>query len=67
VTRLRLVAFKELRKLVETVGFKWVRREGSHNVIPDHGSQVIVRPLLRKILRDAGLTVEQYNRILDQL
>ena len=77
MTRLRLVAFKELRKLVETVGFKWVRREGSHNVfrnaegriigIPDHGSQVIVRPLLRKILRDAGLTVEQYNRILDQL
>ena len=32
MTRLRLVAFKELRKLVETVGFKWVRREGSHNV-----------------------------------
>jgi len=32
VTRLRLVAFKELRKLVEAVGFQWVRREGSHNV-----------------------------------
>lgn len=41
--------------------------EGRIIVIPDHGSQVIVRPLLRKILRDAGLTVEQYNRILDQL
>jgi predicted RNA binding protein YcfA (HicA-like mRNA interferase family) len=66
-----------LRKVAETVGFQWVRREGSHNVfrnsegrivvIPDHGPNVIVRPLLRKILRDMGLGVEDYNRILDQL
>jgi predicted RNA binding protein YcfA (HicA-like mRNA interferase family) len=63
--------------VAEIVGFHWVRREGSHNVfrnpegrvvvIPDHGSQVIVRPLLRKILRDMGLSVEEYNRILEQL
>ncbi len=54
-----------------------LRREGSHNtfrnaqgrivVIPDHGSQVIVRPLLRKILRDMGLSPEEYHRILKGL
>ncbi len=54
MTRLRLVAFKELRKLVETVGFKWVRREGSHNVFRNADGRIIVIP-------------EQYNRILDQL
>jgi predicted RNA binding protein YcfA (HicA-like mRNA interferase family) len=58
-------------------GFQKVRQEGSHNVfrnaegrvvvIPDHGPQVIVRPLLRKILRDLALSVDEYNRILERL
>jgi len=75
MTRLRLVAYRELRKVAEKAGFRWVRREGSHNafrneegsiiVIPDHGSQVIVRPLLRKILRDMGISIEEYHRFLD--
>jgi predicted RNA binding protein YcfA (HicA-like mRNA interferase family) len=48
---------------------------GSHNTfrsaggkivtIPNHGSQVIVRPLLRKIIRDLGLTVEEYNEFAE--
>lgn len=76
MTRLRLVAYRELSKVAEAAGFHWVRREGSHNifrnaegrivVIPDHGSQVIVRPLLRKILRDLGLSVEAYTRLLEE-
>lgn len=76
MTRLRLVAFRELSRVAEAAGFRWVRREGSHNifrnaegrivVIPDHGSQVIVRPLLRKILRDLGLSVEAYTRLLEE-
>ena len=62
MTRLRLVVFAKLAKVAEVKGFRRVRQEGSHNVfhnaegkivvIPNHGSQVIVRPLLRKILRD---------------
>ncbi len=77
MTKLRLVPYRDLRKVVEATGFHWVRRDGSHNtfrnsvghivVIPDHGSQVIVRPLLRKILRDVGLNVEDYHRILQKL
>jgi predicted RNA binding protein YcfA (HicA-like mRNA interferase family) len=77
MTKLRLVTYRELSKVAEKAGYKWVRREGSHNtfrnaagriiVIPDHGSQVIVRPLLRKILRDIGLNLEEYHRILDEL
>jgi predicted RNA binding protein YcfA (HicA-like mRNA interferase family) len=73
---LRLVPYLELKKVVEAVGFGWVRCEGSHNVfrhlsgrivvIPDHGSQVVVRPLLRKILRDLGLSPEDYQRLLDE-
>jgi predicted RNA binding protein YcfA (HicA-like mRNA interferase family) len=77
LTKLRLANYRELRQVAEATGFVWDRRVGSHNtfrnaegrivVIPDHGSQVIVRPLLRKILRDLGITVEEYSRLLDQL
>ena len=76
MTHLRLVAYRELSKVAEAAGFRWIRREGSHNtfrnaegrivVMPDHGSQVIVRPLLRKILRDMGLSVEEYTRLLEE-
>jgi predicted RNA binding protein YcfA (HicA-like mRNA interferase family) len=76
VTRLRLVSYRALHRVASNAGFIWVRREGSHNifrstegqivVIPDHGSQVIVRPLLRKIVRDLGLTIEEYHHLLDE-
>jgi predicted RNA binding protein YcfA (HicA-like mRNA interferase family) len=75
LTKLRLVPYRELKKVAEAAGFKWLRCEGSHNifrhasgkivVIPDHGSQVIVRPLLRKILRDLGINPKDYNRLIE--
>lgn len=77
MTKLRLIAYRELKKVAEAAGFQWVRCVGSHNtfrdsdgcivVIPDHGGKVIVRPLLRKILRDLGLSVDEYNTLLDDL
>ena len=76
MSRLRLARYRELRRVAEAAGFLWARREGSHNtfrsvdgrivVIPNHGSQVIVRPLLRKIVRDLGLSVDEYHRLLDE-
>jgi predicted RNA binding protein YcfA (HicA-like mRNA interferase family) len=76
VSKLRVVPYRDLRRVAERVGFVWTRCEGSHNifvhpdgrrlVIPDHGSQDTVRPLLRKIVRDLGLTRDEYHRILDE-
>ncbi len=75
--RLRLVPYSTLAEVAAAAGFTWVRCVGSHNtfrkadgrkvIIPDHGSKVIVRPLLRRIVRDMGLTVEEYNRLLDEV
>ena len=77
MTKLRLVPYRDLKKVLASKGFHWIRCEGSHNVfrhesgrivvLPDHGSQVIVRPLLRKILRDLNLGPEEYHRLLDEL
>jgi predicted RNA binding protein YcfA (HicA-like mRNA interferase family) len=77
VSRLKLLPYRDLARVAEDAGFEWVRCRGSHNtfrssngrviVIPDHGNQVIVRSLLRKIVRDMGLTVDEYNRLVDSL
>jgi predicted RNA binding protein YcfA (HicA-like mRNA interferase family) len=77
VSRLTLCEYRRLARVAEQAGFVWVRRSSSHNtfrhpdgrtvVIPDHGSQVIVRPLLRHIIRDLGLSVDEYNDLLDQV
>ena len=78
MTKLRLVPYRDLKKVLAAKGFHWIRCEGSHNVfrhefradcgvLPDHGSQVIVRPSLRKILRDLNLSPEEYQRLLDEL
>jgi predicted RNA binding protein YcfA (HicA-like mRNA interferase family) len=77
VSRLKLLPYQDLARVAEAAGFEWVRCRGSHNtfrspdgqvvVIPDHGNQVIVRSLLRKIIRDMGLTVDEYNRLVDSL
>ena len=77
MSRLRLVPFKMLAKVAEAKGFQRIRQEGSHTVfrdasgkiivIPNHGSKVIVRPLLRKILRDMGVSPDEYEQILKEL
>lgn len=77
MSKLRLVPYELLAKVAEAKGFRWVRCVGSHNtfrdktgkiiVIPDHGSTMIFRPLLRKILRDMGVGIEEYEKILKEL
>jgi predicted RNA binding protein YcfA (HicA-like mRNA interferase family) len=77
VTKLRLATYQELRQVAEASGFRWARCRGSHNVfrnskgkivvIPDHGAKAIVRPLLRKIVRDMGLSVDEYHNTLESL
>lgn len=74
---LRVVPYRIFRRLLEKNGFVWTRCVGSHNVfshpdgrtivLPDHGSQVIVRSLTRKILRDMGMTPDEYERSLGKL
>ena len=61
-------------KALEKIGFKVVRQKGSHVrmkhedsrvvTIPVHTQQSLGKGLLRKILRDAELTVEQFLAIL---
>ncbi len=57
-------------------GFEVVRIRGSHHVlkkaghrylltVPVHGSNPLKPGTLRRLIRDAGLTVEQFAQLLD--
>lgn len=74
MTKLPVVPYSRLKEVAEAARFSWVRRQGSHNVfqrsdgkiavLPVRGSEVIVRGLLRKILRDLEITPDEYQSLL---
>ena len=63
-------------RALKKAGFDVVRVKGSHHilrhrtdpsrstVVPVHAGHDIKRGLLRKIISDAGLTVDQFNALL---
>ena len=77
MSKLRIVDAKTLEKVLFTLGFKSVRQKGSHifyrhsdgrtTTIPHHRGRVLARPLIREILREIDLTVDEYNKILDEI
>jgi len=77
MSRLRVVRYSRLRKVVEHCGYVWLRTDGSHNsfrapegdtiVYSGSGSRVPGRGLTRDIVRDLRLSVDEYNRLLDEI
>jgi predicted RNA binding protein YcfA (HicA-like mRNA interferase family) len=73
---LRPVKARDLIKLLAKVGYVPVRQRGSHvilkhpdggvTVVPVHSGEEIGRGLLAKILRDVGLSREEYFRLLNE-
>jgi predicted RNA binding protein YcfA (HicA-like mRNA interferase family) len=68
---LPVISGRECVKVLEKVGFSFKRQEGSHIimrrdnpfaqvVVPDH--KVLDRGTLRAIMRQAGLSVEEFLR-----
>ncbi len=72
MSKLKVIDAKTLEKLLFHLGFQKVRQKGSHvfyrhpdgrtTTIPHHGNRVLSRPLLREILREIELTVEEYDQ-----
>ena len=71
MTKLKLLTATQLERLLFGFGFVKVRQKGSHafyrhedgrtTTIPHHSSEDLPRPLLRAILRQIGLNVDEYN------
>ena len=74
MSKLPIVSGQETIRALEKIGFQIVRQKGSHVrmkhednrvvTIPVHGNKSLGKGLLRKILRDAELTVEQFREFL---
>ncbi len=77
MSRLPIVNFRIMEKVLLHLGFKEVRQKGSHvfyrhpdgrtTTVPNHPGRDIARPLTREILREIELTPEEFQAILENL
>jgi predicted RNA binding protein YcfA (HicA-like mRNA interferase family) len=75
MAKLPLLSAKEVCKVLDKLGFKFIRQEGSHmffehndgrtTVIPSHPGQDIGRGLLNKIIKhDLQISREEFESLL---
>ncbi len=74
MSKLPLLTGKEIIALLKTIGFIEKRQKGSHvflahqdgraTVVPIHSGETISRGLLLKILKDAEITKEEFQRLI---
>lgn len=76
MSKLKIIDARRMEKLLIRLGFEKVRQKGSHafyrhpdgrtTTLPHHKGRVLARPLIREILREIEVTVEQYNDLLEK-
>ena len=74
--RLPRLTAREIRSVLERVGFSLTRQSGSHQIfknaagkratIPFHSSRILHPKVLKNILRDAELSLEDLEKLLRQ-
>ena len=77
MTHLPAVNFRIMEKLLLRLGFQAVRRKGSHvfyrhadgrtATVPHHPGRDLARPLVREILREIEITLEQFQKELENI
>ena len=77
MSRLKLINSKKMEKLLLRLGFEKVRQKGSHafyrhadgrtTTIPYHKARMLARPLIREILREIEITIDDYNNHIKKL
>ncbi len=77
MSRLRIIRFREMNKLLLYLGFEQTRQKGSHvfyrhpdgrtTTVPNHGSRDLARPLIRSILREIEVMPDEYHELLQQI
>lgn len=77
MSRLTIVDFRTMEKLLLRLGFVAVRQKGSHvfyrhpdgrtTTVPNHSSRDLARPLIREILREIELSPDEFHAELENL
>ena len=55
MSKLRIIDAKKMEKLLRTT------------TVPHHGARVLARPLINEILREIEISMDDYNKYLEQL
>jgi predicted RNA binding protein YcfA (HicA-like mRNA interferase family) len=76
MSRLPVVDFRRMEKLLLRLGFVRVRQKGSHvfyrhpdgrtTTLPNHVGKDLARPLLREILREIEMMPDEFVRELNR-
>ena len=76
MNRLPILSGVEVIKTLQKAGFRILRQKGSHiflkhndgrtTVVPVHKGETIDRGLLKKILRDANISTEEFLELLEK-
>ena len=74
MSRLPIVDFKTMDRLLRHLGFEAVQQKGSHifyrhsngktTTLPNHAGRDLARPLVREILREIDLTPDEFVKKL---
>ncbi len=77
MTKLQLIDAERMERLLFLLGFEKVCQKGSHafyrhpngrtTTVPHHRGRTLARPLIREILREIEITVDEYNEYLKML
>lgn len=77
MTRLPIVDFKTMEKVLLNLGFECVRQKGSHvfyrhpdgrvTTLPNHPRRDLARPLIREVLREIELTPDGFREQLEKI
>ena len=77
MSRLPIVNFKAMEKVLLNFGFQVIRQKGAHvlyrhpdgrtTTLPNHPGRDLTRPLIREILREIELTPGQFSEELDKI
>lgn len=77
MSRLTIVDFRTMEKLLLRLGFVAVRQKGSHvfyrhpdgrtTTVPNHSGRDLARPLIREILREIELSPDEFHAELKNL
>ncbi len=77
MSRLPIVDFKTMEKVLLHLGFQSVRQRGSHifyrhtdgrtTTAPHHKGRDLARPLIREILREIEITPDEFKDVLEKV
>lgn len=77
MSRLPIVDFRTMERILRNLGFVAVRQRGSHvfyrhpdgrtTTVPNHSGRDLTRPLVREILREIQLSPDEFIEALNRL